>query len=314
MSTTTLSFRRSSFVTSPPIAGAFVQSKSGKSVLRIVKTTMFRRAGEVAGRDTIRLVVDRMPKGAATNGAIILPWPIADKVLPTPPVPAAARFREVVAAVAMVNATRSRKQIKRDNARTLLSRMADLESPVPSRQRNAVLDGEGRVVAPPRVVNGTWRDPDDTNVRSRTPKLVHGNKPYDPIRTLARDNPSVDQAHVVASDCYRLAFELGPEAGVRGGRDLIFSDRSFGGGSCPTDLQIDHMQAWRFVQDKFPPRAQQALQVVVLDRTCVTTWADAIDGNRQKWVGYLVGVLDQLLYIYQDDVDSFLQRERVSLD
>jgi hypothetical protein len=317
---TTHSYRRATFATPPPIAGSFILSKSGKSTLLVEKSTVFRRSGEAVSRDTIRLQVTKV---ALPADAIVLPWPIAAKVVPTPPVPAAVAFHAAVAhATAASTSPKSRKQMKRDNARTLQARMDDIESPVPKRQRTPVMDSsghpavdaEGKVIWPPRVVSGSWKDPDDTNVRSRTPRLSHGFKPYDPIQVLARVNPSVEVAHVVASDCYRLAFEKGPAAGVSGGRELVFSDRSYGNGQGVTDAKCDNMAAWNYVQAKFLPREQQALQVVVLDRTAVSTWADAIDGNRQKWIGFLVCVLDRLLSIYRDDVDSFLSQERVSLD
>lgn len=309
---TMLSFRRSAFVAPPPCAGALIHSKSGKRVLHVERVTVFRRSGEPKSRDLIRLqVADVQPD----DGADVQLWPITTKLKPSPaPPPAAIAFHAAVTKATAASVTpKSRKQIKRDNARMLHARMDDIDSPIPHRQRTAVMKPDGELFSPPLVVSSSWRDPDDTNVRSRTPRLVHGYKPYDPIAVLARVNPSVEVAHVVASDCYRLAFELGPEAGVSGGRDLVFSDRQFGTSQGPTDAKCDHMAAWRRVQAQFLPREQQMLQVIVLDRTAVTTWADSIDGNRQKWIGYLVNVLDRLLAVYQDDVDSLMQREHVAL-
>jgi hypothetical protein len=274
-----------------------------------------RRQGEPVVRDLIRMQVERQPKVGSEN-AEVQPWPIVAKVRPTPAPRSGVALRAQAAKTMVVPATpKSRKQIKRDNIRMLQARLDDLDSPVPHHQRHAVLDQEGHVISPPRVVSGSWRDPDDKSVRSRVPKLSHGFKPYDPILVLARSNPSVEMKHVVASDFYRLAHEKGPEAGISGGRDLVFSDRQFGTSQGPTDAKCDHMAQWRMVQEKFLPREQQVLQVVVLDRTAVSRWAASIgDNNTQKWVGYLICILDRLLDFYQDDVDNFLRQERVSLD
>jgi hypothetical protein len=310
---TTHSYRRATFATPPPIAGSFILSKSGKSTLLVEKSTVFRRSGEAVSRDTIRLQVTKV---ALPADAIVLPWPIAAKVVPTPPVPAAVAFHAAVAhATAASTGPKSRKQIKRDFARQAKEHMENIESVVPASQRNAVMDGNGHVVRGPTCTPGNWRDPeDDSNVRSRVPRMVRGGyRRCDPLVTLAKSHSSITIEHVLAGDAYRLQWEKATGGGS-GGRSMAFTDRQFSASMGPSEIACESAMKWDWTQRQLSVSARLCLDSVVLQRVSVSTWAAANGKDRRYAIGTLCAVLDQLLVIFCDDIAATMAQERVSLD
>lgn len=308
-----ISYRRSQFADpSLPTAGVILQSKSGKSLLRVTKATLFRQQGKPPARDMIRLTVDRMSAGSQPDGAVILPWPIRRPVATPaiPPVPAAVRFKAVVAAQVQ---PKSRKQAKRDLATQARIFQEERDSAVPSAQRHAVMSPDGSLFSPPKVVNGQWRDPEQAP-NTRSPKMTSGFKPYDPLAALAKKNSSITLEHVTAADFYRMACERGPGGAISGGRELTFSDRQFAPSMGPAEFKLEAMAAWNWVQNQLAPPAKACLEATVLQRQSVAEWAEKRGGDRRYAVGYLTSVLDQLLVIYSDDVHAHLRQERVTLD
>jgi hypothetical protein len=161
---TTIAFRRFNFIAQPPVAGQFIRNKSGKGVLHVSKVTTFRRAGEPISRDTIKMEVSKTtPPDDVEPG----PWPIAAKVVPTPPMPSAAvEFRAVVAqATKSVIGPKSAPGTWRD---------PDDDTAVRSRA--------------PRMVRGGYRR-------------------CDPLVMLAKRNSAITLEHVLAGDAYRLQWE-----------------------------------------------------------------------------------------------------------
>lgn len=313
---TTFSFRRTQFDDLPPLPGTLVRSKSGKQILRIVKTTTFRRSGDPVRRDLIRMEVDKVP-AAEVPDTIIGPWPIAPRPHPMPQVPqAAVEFHAAAARATAASTTpKSRKQRKRDLARAAQAHMADIESPVPAAQRLAVMSPDGSVFSPPKVTSSSWRDPDDMNVRSRAPKMVHGGyRRCDPLAVLVRSNSMITVEHLCASDFYRLAWELGPGGAIAGGREMFFVHRSFTPSMGPAEIRCQAMANWLWTQRQLSTPAKACLAAVVLDGQSVSSWAAARGGDRRYAIGYLTSVLDQLTVIYADDVRSRLRQEYIALD
>jgi hypothetical protein len=311
---TTIAFRRFNFIAQPPVAGQFIRNKSGKGVLHVSKVTTFRRAGEPISRDTIKMEVSKTtPPDDVEPG----PWPIAAKVVPTPPMPSAAvEFRAVVAqATKSVIGPKSRKQAKRDLARAAKEHMENIESVVPAAQRNAVMDGKGQVVREPTCAPGTWRDPDDdTAVRSRAPRMVRGGyRRCDPLVMLAKRNSAITLEHVLAGDAYRLQWEKATGGGS-GSRSLAYTDRQFAASMGPSEIACQSAMAWDWTQHQLSDLAKRCLDAVVLRRQSVTAWALAIGRSRHYATRVLMDALEKLLDLFRDDVDTILAQERVSLD
>lgn len=308
------SYRRFAFGSGPiPVAGSVIASKSGKTMLHVVKTTTFRRSGEPIGKDLIRMELRRLPKDSVAIGA--LPWPILPKVVPIPrTVDVATQFKSLVKMVPEVTASRSRKQRKRNAMRVRHVSMIAQESLIPRAQLDAVMK-DGEVVCPPKVAAAVWRDPDDTNRSSRTPKLSHGYRRSDPLVKWAMENKSIiGREEVAAADCYRLAYELGPCQAMPNGRSLSFVDRQFSSASGPTEIRLQRMRDWTYVQSLLANDAKAILFAVVLNRTSISKWAADRGGDRRHWSGTLCAILKQLYVIYRDDVDASLKQDGSVLD
>jgi hypothetical protein len=315
----TLSFRRCQFIAQPPAAGCFIRNRSGKSVLFVKKSVIFRRSGEPPARETIRLTTERLAAADQPESAIILPWPIRESargaVKPaTPQARPVVAFRGAVQAAASTAGNRTRKQRKRDAAKAREIQQIDHDSLVPRAQLDAVIAPDGTVLRDPLAVSGHWRDPADHNRSSRVPKLVYGRLRSDPLVRWARSNREVTAEHIAAADAYRLTYELGPCGAMPAGRTLDYCDRQFSPSSGPAEARCQRMTAWTWVQQQLDGDARRILDAVVLNRVPVTAWAMKCGIDRRRAVRSLIKVLDQLYEIYRDEVDASLKQEGSALD
>lgn len=308
---TTVSYRRSQFLNArPPEKGAVIYSRTGKMVLEVLKVVVWKKGSEPPERDMIRMEVEQIPPPVDKEPG---PWPI-DYTRVVTPLPADRQAALAKATAAATPSPRTRKQKRR--AAMLAGRVAAMlgdNEVVPKAQREPTLGRDREVVLPAKAVAASWRDPEDTNVRTRLPKMVSGGfRRYDPVDMLAR-NGTIKPEHKVAAGLYRDLWERGPGGAMPGGRELVYSEHQYTPSMGPSEFKCDAITMWGQVQADLSPIVKTCLAEVVLEGTAVSVWADKRHIPRTMATGMIIAALDQLALIFADQVHYHLRTEHVDL-
>lgn len=193
-----------------------------------------------------------------------------------------------------MNAVTSRRSLAAEAAR-LVEETA--EALAPAIQRRSVLDRNGVVLRGPRVEAREWRDPDDMDVRARSPRTVRGYVAVDVIQRLYLAG-SVTAEHTAAAVRLVEDYETIIRGGLPGSQRLEggrTSSPSFG----PAAAQLDAVGRYRAAVQAAGPIACAVLLPVVLGNAAPADLAERIGVEEASVVGRLRDALTRLASYYE---------------
>ena len=117
----------------------------------------------------------------------------------------------------------------------------------------------------------SWRDPEDTNVQRRTPKMVSGHRRIDTLIRLHLGG-TVTKEHVAAGFRFRDDHELSD--GARPGSERTEIRGSSGAGG-PDDVQLAAIARFRAAVEAVGKGPSTMVAHVVLLTRSLTAWAEA---------------------------------------
>lgn len=261
-----------------PVAGDLYLSKSGKSLLSVMRVV----AMTVNGRAMwYRLVGMRVKATEQPADAVPMPWPRK----PRPSRAAEAPKRRE-------GPFPTRRSEADQNRKRLVALRHDEED-------HRVKTGSATVAE--------WQDPDDVNPRRREARIIRGMKSTDIIDILV-DKGTLGKHQARSAQRFRKEYELGEE-GLRASRGLGEVRGGFEPGQGPSEMRVLHLRVWQETAFIVGKSAMPLMLHVLIHGRSTASYAAKHKIGRHLPAGMLLNSINRLREHY-GEIDKEKEKQK----
>ena len=298
--------------TSTPEPGSFIVSAGGRRVSKIIEATKVRHVGQGARRSQeYRLRVTPAARtDIGTDDKLIR---IKRDWRPTKGHTAAQPTDPDQGATRAARAKRDRAEqvaIEAMRVSELLRDDRDKHRQVHSIRTKTIIDPTSKaIIRNPTAESASWRDPDDIAPNRRVARQIQGYRATDTLSRMSKRSSHITSKHKAAANRLRTDSELA--AGARPGYQRPeISDRSFGSGSGPQEMQLIALRSFESAKAAVGRKLFDILDHVVLQNRFLEEFARIHHIQKDFAMGRFISALDRLSEHY----DPPKQRHTIRTD